>query len=57
MKRFKISLPEKYRPVLNKVAKDLSVSRTKLCELIFIIYIKELHQEYWDEIKEMFIEK
>ena len=52
MKRFEILLPIKYRPALKHVSKELGLSMRKLLELILVLYIKELHEDFYEEIKE-----
>lgn len=53
--KFEIVLPLKYRPIVKKLAGDLHISMRKLIEMILIIYIKELNEEYFDEIKDELI--
>ena len=52
MKRFEIKLPIKYRPALKKLSKELGISMRALVELVLVLYIKELHKDYYEEIKE-----
>ncbi len=50
-KRFEILLPLKYRPALKHLSKELGISMRKLIEVVLVLYIKELNEEYFEEIK------
>jgi len=54
--KFEIRLPMKYRPVVKKLAANLHISMRKLMEMLLVIYIKELHNNYWDDEKDDLIE-
>lgn len=50
--KFEIQLPIKYRPVVKKLAGELHISMKKLIEMLLVLYIKELNNEHWDDIKD-----
>ena len=50
--KFRIHLPIKYKPVVKKLAGDLEISMSKLIEMLLVLYIREFHNEYWDNVKE-----
>lgn len=50
-KNFEIQLPIKYRPVLKKLSDDLGISMRGLLKMIIVIYIKELNDDYYEQVK------
>ena len=52
MKEFRVSLPIEYRPVIKKLSKELGLSTKKFLKVILVLYIKELNEGYYEEIKE-----